>query len=87
MALNEERIAKLLELIGGGGSTPWKRSIRGRLHEVEQELDAARLARQALDEVKRQRRRGWSDGQRWMGLAIAAAGVSSPYVLHLIGWR
>jgi hypothetical protein len=87
LALIEERLSRVVELLNGGPSTPWKRSLRGRLHDVENELDAARLARQALDEVKRERRRHWSYGQRWFALLVAAAGLSSPYILHALHWQ
>lgn len=82
MARIEERVRLLDQEVNGGPAVEWKRSLRGRVHEVENELDAARLARQALDEVKRQRAHGWTVGQRWAGLAIAAAGVASPWLLH-----
>jgi len=59
----------------------WKRSVRGRIHDVETELDAARLAKAALDEVRRSQRRTWTARERHAALVLAAIGVLTPYVL------
>lgn len=86
MALLEERVRLLDQEVNGGPAVEWKRSLRGRVHEVENELDAARLARQALDEVRRARRHDWTARERHGALLIGLVGVATPYVLLALHW-
>jgi hypothetical protein len=83
--LLEERLARLDEAINGGDSVPWERSVRGRLHTVSDQVNAARIAQQALAEVRANQRRSWSRAQRWAALAVAAAAAAAPYLLHFFG--
>jgi hypothetical protein len=81
IALLEEAVRRHEHELNGGGNVEWKRSVRGRLHNVETEQDAARLAKAALDEVRRNQQRTWTARERHVALLIAAIGVVTPYVL------
>ena len=49
----EDRVTAITEAINGGPSVQWKRSIRGRLHEVENIQRAADNIADAARELRR----------------------------------
>lgn len=70
-------LAEIHATLDGGEGVEWKRSVRGRLHEIENILAGQRLHNQATG-------RYWS---RWQKIALAVAAVLTaiaPYLVPLI---
>lgn len=84
LALLERRVTDLHESVNGGGHIKFQDSLRGKVHAMRAELDAARYARQALEEVRRNQGRAWSKRERAAALIIAAIGVTTPYLLFAL---
>jgi hypothetical protein len=73
---NQRDIREILGAVNGGEGIEWVRSVRGRLHTIEQYVNSARLG-QAY------RQRSWS---LWVQAVVAAAAVAAgaaPYVILL----
>lgn len=75
----ERDVAELLELIHGGPSVAWERSIRGRLHAMRSTDTAAAALADALREVRRERSQRWGTWQKTLlvlsAVVTAAASV------------
>lgn len=63
---------EVLGLLNGGGQIPWERSIRGRLHAVQNTLHTADALATALREVRRDRAHAWNVWEK-SGLFVCAA--------------
>lgn len=68
----ERDMRELLEMVNGGPSVTWERSLRGRLHAVTNTLDTANALTTALREVRRERARRW---RPWMQFVLAACAL------------
>lgn len=80
LAVIEDRLDTLLELIHGGRRVRWEDSIRGRLHAVLQTQANEQSLAAAIREVRRSQRRRWSRWQRLVLLVAAVAAAAAPYV-------
>lgn len=90
-----EHHVTVMEQIQGGAHVKREDSIRGRLHNLENERAAALAAAAALTEAQRERRlaqadlakaesRGRAQLWRWIGASIAVAAIAAPYVAHAV---
>ena len=81
LAVIEETVKNLYELVNSGPSVPWDQSIRGRLHRVTQYIDSEDKLSEALRELKRERTKRWTRGQQALLVAFVAVSLATPYVL------
>lgn len=92
-ALRED-LAHLQATIDG---PPWERSVRGRLHTLENDASAAKVAAATLAEAQRERHRAERanvearrarklTGWRLLGAVTAAAIALYPYLAQAFGW-
>jgi hypothetical protein len=72
LSLLERQMAEIHELLNGGPSVAWDRSIRGRLHAMQSTESAAAALADALREVRRERTRRWAD---WQKVALVLSAV------------
>ncbi len=79
----EHRFDELHELVHSGPSVPWRKSIRGRLHDVEQLMRAADNLRDAAREMRRSQGQRWSARRQRLLLLCALATAAAPYVVLL----
>lgn len=81
LATLEERMTIVLATIHGGDGVPYNRSIRGRLHELENIARAADNLAAAAREVRRTRDRQWSKLEKSALFVCAAATAAAPYIV------
>jgi hypothetical protein len=48
----EDKLREVVELLNGGPTVEWERSIRGRLHKLTGDASAARAAAEALSTLR-----------------------------------
>lgn len=75
LALVERDVRALAALIGGGDGVAWEQSIRGRLHKMQETLSTADALSEALREVRRERAKRWSKGERLALFGFATVGA------------
>jgi len=91
-----EHHSAVMELIHGGPGLAHEKSIRGRLHILENERAAAVAASRALTEAQRERALAQRERERaeltnraqiwrWVGAIIAVAAIAAPYIHGAIG--
>jgi hypothetical protein len=80
LAVVEDRLGTLLELVNSGPSVRWEDCIRGRLHAVLQAQANEQALAEAIREVRRSQRRRWSSGQKVLAGACGVAVAAAPYV-------
>jgi cytochrome c-type biogenesis protein CcmH/NrfG len=94
VATMREDLAELTRKVDG---PPWERSVRGRLHALEGDASAARIASETLAEAQRERHRterAAAEAKRarkvtgWKLLGATTAGIVAlyPYLAHFNGW-
>ena len=79
----EQRFGELHALVHSGPGVPWRKSIRGRLHEAEQLVRAADNLRDAAREMRRSQTRRWSSRRQVALVLCAIATAAAPYVVLL----
>lgn len=76
---------------------PWERSVRGRLHTLEAESAASKVASAALAEARTERRRSQVENEqarvrrrgarRWaVGATVTFGAAAYPYLAHFAHW-
>lgn len=60
------------EIDNGTATRP---SVRARLHTLEGDSSAAKLARSVLDEARSQRRSSWDRAREWLGWGAAIVAI------------
>lgn len=74
---NQADIRSVLGSISGGEGVEWGRSVRGRLHTIEQYVNAARLGETS-------RHRAWSLWVQAVVVLCALAAAAAPYVILIV---
>jgi hypothetical protein len=77
LARVEEKLREVVELLNGGPTVAWDRSIRGRLHKLTGDASAARAAAEALAAVRATEDRMLSRNEK---RAVIAFGVLQAFV-------
>lgn len=85
---NARRLIELHDDIHGGATVEYEQSIRGRLHKMQNAIEAAdKLADATRELVREQSRLRQSRVKTWQwvtGMVIAAIAVANPYVVLLL---
>jgi hypothetical protein len=81
LVLIEERLEDLIQLMNGGPEIEFARSVRGRLHMIENTLRGADKLADAAREVRLQRVRQWSRAEKLIGLGLGLLAALAPYVV------
>jgi len=93
----EHVMRKQDELLAKMDGPPWERSVRGRLHALEAESTASKVASAALAEARRERRTAQDErrharneriSERWKasGVVVALFAVLVDIAIHVGGW-
>lgn len=82
LALLKQRVDSLWETINGGPNVEWKQSVRGRLHEMADFVQASRNLELATRNIKRSARQRLDTWAQVVLVLCALGALATPYILH-----